>query len=284
MFMASYAWLTADIVEQLHGAALRGKSVSNFVNGLTDATMTGLIEYGCLRRSFPEFPSLPQSISNSSLGQSLATVVSDIGIRTSGTRSPISNSHRPQEMEFVTIDGEDKAISEAMGMLYMRFTQASKAAGFATQTANELQAAFNEMIENAVQHSEAPIPVLAGYHVHSQIAQFVVADVGCGVLSSLKENSDYAGIKNDAEAIRLALHDGVSRFAERGGFGFRPVFKALTAAWGALRFRSGHGCLMMDGTALDADHGTLHFPPELPGFQVSITCRLNQKPLDMPLI
>lgn len=278
------SWLTADVVEQLHQAILNGRDVSGFVKNLTLATMTGLVEYGCLRRSLPQLPPLPTSITNSSLGQSLSMIVSEIGLRTSGTRPAISNSHLPKEVEFVTVQGEAEATADPLGMMYMRFTQATKAAGFATQTANELQAAFNEMVENAVQHSNAPIPVLAGYQVRAGIAQFVVADVGRGVRDSLGENPPYANTNSDAEAIRLALHDGVSRFADRGGFGFRPIFKAIAEAWGTLRFRSRNGCLTMDGTGLDADHGTQHFPPELPGFQVSVACRVKDVSPGNPLI
>jgi anti-sigma regulatory factor (Ser/Thr protein kinase) len=282
--MMSDAWLTADVVEQIHQAVLTGRETSTFVSKLTNATLTGITEYGCLRRLLPQLPSLPTAITNSPLGRSLSKVVSEIGLRTSGTRPSISNSPQPQEVEFVTVDGETEAVAEPMGMLYMRFTQATKAAGFPVQTANELQAAFNEMIENAVQHSNPPIPVLAGYQVRSGIAQFVVADVGRGVLDSLRENAAYAETKTDAEAVRLALHDGVSRFVDRGGFGFRPIFKAITEAWGTLRFRSGNGCLTMDGTGLDADQGTRHFPSQLPGFQVSVTCRMKNISVGIPLV
>lgn len=282
--MTRAVWLTADIAEQLHQACLNGRDVGPFVKTLTDATLTGLVEYGCLRRSVPQMPPLPTTIATSTLGRGLAQVVSEIGLRTSGPMHRTSTSHLPQSVEFTTIEGEAEATAEPMGMLYMRFTQAVKAAGFDVRTANELQAAFNEMIENGVQHSGAPIPVLAGYSVQQGVAQFIVADVGRGVLNSLRENPRFAGTQTSAEAVRLALHDGVSRFGDRGGFGFRPIFKALTAACGTLRFRSGNGCLTMDGTNLDADQGTQHFPPELPGFQVSVTCRLKANLNGTPLI
>src|SRR4051812_38488769 len=127
-------WLTADVVEQLHQAVLIGRDMSVFINGFTTATMSGLIEYGCLRRSLPQLPSLPASITSSALGQSLSKVVSEIGLRTSGIRPSISTNHNPQEIEFLTVQGEAEATAEPMGMLYMRFTQAAKAAGFVTQT------------------------------------------------------------------------------------------------------------------------------------------------------
>ena len=58
-----------------------------------------------------------------------------------------------------------------------------------------------------------------------------------------------------------------------GGFGFHQVFKSLAAQWGQLRFRSGEGCIRMDGTGLDADRGEERDLPYLGGFQVAVCCR-----------
>jgi hypothetical protein len=222
-------------------------------------------------------PQLPPSITCSVLGTALSEVVSEIGLRTSGVTLPISDSHLSREVEFVSVNSELELTSQPMEMFFMRFTQASKAANFSIKSSNELQAALREMIDNAICHSSSPIPVLAGYYLRPGVAQFVVADVGRGVRDTLQENPKFSGIKNDAEAIQLALHDGISRFANKGGFGFRPIFKALAEAWGVLRFRSREGCWTMDGQNFDADHGIRHFPPALPGFQVSVTCCLNAR-------
>jgi hypothetical protein len=69
-----------------------------------------------------------------------------------------------------------------------------------------------------------------------------------------------------------------------GGFGFRRVFKGLAAMWGTLRFRSGEGCVTMDGTDCDADRGEEVFVVNRPGFQVTICCRLSDQMLPFPVV
>lgn len=267
--------LTTTHVEDLQRAWLRGRPVRPFIESLTDATLAALVEYGCLRRLRPELPPLPPAVQRTVAGQRLNEVVSEIGLRNAGNSAVASLAFHAQEAEFLTVVDAAAATSEPVAMFVIRFANAAKAAGFPTDTANELQAAFNEMIENAVQHANSPIPTLAGYHYQPAVINFVVADVGRGVRASLSENPQYASLATDGDAIALALRDGVSRFIDRGGNGFRPIFKALADHWGQLRFRSRNGCWTLDGTHADADHGTLHCPPELPGFQVSVTCRLN---------
>jgi hypothetical protein len=110
-------------------------------------------------------------------------------------------------------------------------------------------------------------------------------DVGRGVLTSLRSNPAYQHLQADKDAIREALHDGVSRYGpNRGGLGFRQVFKALLDQWGYLRFRSGNGSITMDGSDLDADKGEARYPPSLPGFQVTVCCRTSEALPPAPLV
>ena len=178
--------------------------------------------------------------------------------------------------EFMTIESDYFLIGEDWQLYLTRFSRAAKSVGLPKREADLLGVALNEMAENTAIHSQSPVPGLAGYHVAPGSAQFCVADVGVGILGSLRNCSVYQTVKTHREAIRLALHDGVSRFGpHQGGFGFGRVFKALVANWGDVRFRSGEACLTMSGVDLDADQGTEHFPPPLPGFQVSVTCRVR---------
>jgi hypothetical protein len=118
------------------------------------------------------------------------------------------------------------------------------------------------------------VGILVGYAVEESMAVFSVADVGIGILTSLRSHPAYERIHLHKDAIRAALHDGTSRFGPNTrGLGFRQIFKALAAQWGYLRFRSGNGCVTLNGQALDADQGEETFPPDLPGFQVTVCCR-----------
>jgi hypothetical protein len=118
---------------------------------------------------------------------------------------------------------------------------------------------------------------LIGYEVRGHVAQFCVVDVGRGVLESLRENPAYSDITVHSDAIKMALHTGVSRVVgqNRRGFGFNTVFKALTEQWGQLRFRSGEGVITMNGMGLDADQGQERDLPYLSGFQVAVACRTS---------
>lgn len=130
------------------------------------------------------------------------------------------------------------------------------------------------MADNAVIHAQAPAGILVGYAVEANTATFCVADVGLGVLATLRSHPAYAHLQLHKDAIRTALQDGVSRFGPNTrGLGFRQIFKALAAQWGHLRFRSGNGCVTLNGHGLDTDKGEESFPPELPGFQVTVCCR-----------
>lgn len=141
------------------------------------------------------------------------------------------------------------------------------------------------MADNAVDHAYAPVGILVGYQALDGAIVCCVADVGEGVLKSLARYEPYRHLKTHKEAIRLALHNGVSRYGPgHGGFGFYNVFKALAALSGNLRFRSGEGYVTMDGTGLDADRGEEGFVAFRPGFQVTICCRTSQRPDQIPLV
>jgi hypothetical protein len=157
-----------------------------------------------------------------------------------------------------------------------RFERAAWAQDFNRDSAANLQSALNEMASNAVIHAFAPVAALIGYEVHDGMAAFSVADVGMGVLRSLRSVTKFQHLRRDVEAIHAALHTGVTRLPT-GGFGFNSVFKALAKQWGQLRFRGGTGCVAMSGLDVDVDGATYSFPPQLSGFQVSVCCRVREE-------
>ena len=104
---------------------------------------------------------------------------------------------------------------------------------------SSIAAALGEMADNAVLHANAAVGVLVGYQVIDGAAVCCVADVGDGVLKSLKTHEAYRHVQSHKEALRLALRKGVSRFGPgQGGLGFYNVFKALAAMSGTLRVYS----------------------------------------------
>jgi hypothetical protein len=186
-------------------------------------------------------------------------------------------------VEFCVVECEQDIDQEDWELFLLRFERAARDSGFTKKVAACLHAAFHEMAENAVIHANAPTGALAGYEVSEGVAQFSVADVGIGVLASLKTCHEYAALSFHNEAIKMALRDGVTRYGQgRGGFGFRQVFKALAEQWGYLRFRSSEGCITMDGRGLDFDTGLESYPPPMPGFQLSVCCRTSEHPAQHP--
>lgn len=277
--------LTVELVESLQFLARRGKPIQQLVASLKTATVPGIVEYGCARYvDAAILPSLPRTVTESSLGRALAEVRSPIGLRTHGHESPPQKSLSTREVEFCSIPSTtelDQSV-EWNGFCH-RLELRAKETGFTKQAAMNLSSALFEMAENALIHSHATEPPLVGYDVRHNYAMFVVADVGIGVLRSLRTAPLYSGLETDADAIRLALREGVTcRHGESGGTGFNSVFKALAAQWGRLRFRSGGGCVTMDGTDLDADRCFRHYPSNMPGFQVSVSCcRTDVGPQDV---
>lgn len=267
--------LTVKLVEEIQEAAERGMAVANVVSGLQSATLPGLLEYGCLRWATKnKIPALPQSIIASPLGNALTQVRCELGLRSAGQQKEPLKRIDVQDVEFHVIEGENGVQDDEWQHFEIRFDRSAQRAGLSVKNAHALQAALHEMAENAVIHADAPTAILVGYQAVDGGALFSVADVGIGVLASLRSNPTYGQIQLHKDAIRAALHDGTSRFGQNSrGLGFRQVFKALAAQWGYLRFRSGNGCVTLNGQALDADQGEETFPPHMPGFQVTVLCR-----------
>jgi anti-sigma regulatory factor (Ser/Thr protein kinase) len=181
-----------------------------------------------------------------------------------------------QPIEFHVIDGRAGIEAAEWEQFEIRFDRSAQSVGFSSKTAHALQGALHEMADNAVIHAQAPVGVLVGYAVEENMATFSVADVGIGVLATLRSHPAYEHLELHKDAIRTALQDGTSRFGPNTrGLGFRQIFKALAAQWGHLRFRSGNGCVTLNGHGLDADKGEETFPPHLPGFQVTVCCRTS---------
>ncbi len=269
--------LTVELVEELQQAVRLDRPVAGHVTGLTDVTLAGLLEYGCLRYAVADnavLPPLPSAVLASPLGQALRAVRSPLAARTTGRQKPHVRNVDPHEVEFHVLDGDEASVQPDWEDFLTRFSNSAVAAGFTRTIADGLGAALQEMADNACEHSRSPAGALVGYHTVAGTAAFCVVDVGIGVLESLRSHPDYAHLHLHRDALRAALRDGVScRRLEPGGTGFRQVFKSLADQHGHLRFRSGQGCITMTGSHFDATVGDETFPEAMPGFQVTVCCR-----------
>jgi anti-sigma regulatory factor (Ser/Thr protein kinase) len=279
-------WLTARLVEEFQQRLENGLEIGSAVAALRGATLPGIVEYRCLRRaSNGQVPALPEAVMASVLGQAFRT------LRPASNRQEGSASHKSVRRidtlpaEFYLIETETDLQTEEWRLFTIRFSRSAQGVGLTKTVAEGLRAALREMAENAVIHSQTTHRILASYRTLDGFAQFCVADVGIGVLNSLRGCPDFQYLRFDYEAIKEALRDGVSCSGRKGGgMGFREIWKALAEEWGILRFRSGEGCIMMDGSGLDADHSREEFVPRLPGFQVTVSCRTDDSPAPEPLV
>lgn len=167
------------------------------------------------------------------------------------------------ETEFLTFEQRFKRSMERNG-------------GFAPRLATALTRAFHEMVDNVIQHSgpsdAAPARGVIGYSVVQGAMTFAVADLGRGVLASLRTNPAWAMLTTSREALVRAIRDRASRRTSipKGG-GFDQVHRALADRNGVLRFRSGDAALVLDGRGQDRQV-TASDSPSLAGFQLSVTC------------
>jgi hypothetical protein len=156
-----------------------------------------------------------------------------------------------------------------------RFRRSLKVSGFGPASAR-LSAALGEMADNVLRHSGAtetrPSRGIWGYHVEPGWMCFVVADLGRGVLNSLRSNPKYQHLPTADDALFAAVRQSASR-TDSAGTGFLSVFKSLASYSGLLRFRSDDATLRLDGRT--HFHATRAKTPFLRGFQVEVSCSIE---------
>ena len=151
----------------------------------------------------------------------------------------------------------------------------AKTKGVNTHLAAGLIGALIEIQDNVYEHSGAPETGVVAYATTVSSFEFVVADRGIGVLSSLRQNPNYAGVAHAGEALELAITDGVSRFpAETGhGQGFNQLFRALVGHNAELRFRSGdHALTLRPGRDFANGASVLAQVAPMAGISISVFC------------
>lgn len=149
---------------------------------------------------------------------------------------------------------------------------AAQQAQFPRALAVQFLGAIKELHSNIYEHSEASETGVIVFAAQVGVFEFVVADRGQGVLSSLGTNTDFADVRSHGEALRLALKSGVTRHKnEQGrGQGFDRMFTGLANLNSALRFRSGNAALTLDGRNAGALHPVIRQKPRLDGFLISV--------------
>ncbi len=145
--------------------------------------------------------------------------------------------------------------------------------GFSRTLAGSLTGAAGEIIDNVFQHSQTELPGLFGYQLSRRKVTFCVADLGVGVLKSLRQNPQYRHLTTSMDALQTAIAPGASRF-DVGGYGFSTLLRSVAELWGKTRLRSGEAVLVFDRETEERRKMHSYLPPFL-GVQVSAICRLD---------
>lgn len=148
----------------------------------------------------------------------------------------------------------------------------ARSIGFAETVAAGIAGAIHELADNVIQHSEAPRSGLVAFAQSPGGFEYVVADAGIGILASLRQAPELRSLRDDLEALPLAVTPGVSRHG-RGigfGYGYRAVFLPLRAAFGIVRLRSGQAVLEVAGDSPRPDEGRCSQRPAHQGVVVSV--------------
>lgn len=179
---------------------------------------------------------------------------------------------------FYPLRGRSDILDESWSRFLERLAASLKRNGFPSGSHQALAGAFEEMADNVIQHSnfgtQSPANGFAAYMVGQGKISFTIADVGIGVLESLKHNPEFAQIPNGRTALDLIAREGASRrTGQRHGRGYRDLFTGLARFNGTVRLRSSNGVLTLQGAfdQVSPVSSSLH---AVPGLQLSVECRL----------
>ena len=170
--------------------------------------------------------------------------------------------------------GEPNSCEHLTSFLMAAQRAARNVARLSPNTSGQLAAAMSELESNIREHSCAVDTGVVAFRARPGVFEFVVADRGVGVLSSLRSNAEYAALEDHGRALELALTDGVSRFGAttQRGHGFRQIFVGLANLYGYLRFRSGDHALVIDGTDPGLAMAQLAQKVDMDGLVASVRC------------
>jgi hypothetical protein len=267
--------VTSHEVEEIRYLVENSDSATLANVRISDVSLFAAVELSCCRILWSKrFPAVVKVLDR--WAQSFPILKSAIQTFRNGSIPCRFLKFAPQEFEFYPVLSPNWAANDHH-LFASRFTASLRQAGFA-QKSQALAGAFREMAENIVQHSSISaaqsVRGLLGYYVGNRTMSFVVADIGRGVLASLRDNPQWLHLSDSISAIEAILRDGASRKINMGpGEGFKQLFKSLANLRGFLEFRSGDGLVSMEGTPSGYLETKQHASPSA-GFQLGVTCSI----------
>lgn len=134
---------------------------------------------------------------------------------------------------------------------------------------------LGELLDNVAEHSgptkDAPAKGVVGFQIVRGHTRFVVADLGRGMLRSLRTNPAHTHLSTELEALHAIVYEGASsRIGVARGNGVRQVLNSIVELQGMVRIRSVDGCVAVTGNATEIRPQTFRTPAQVGAF-VSVT-------------
>jgi anti-sigma regulatory factor (Ser/Thr protein kinase) len=159
---------------------------------------------------------------------------------------------------------------DAEGFANKTFALVKKRLGLHEARANHSM--ISELLENAVTHSDSAVGAFAAAQVYptKRRIEVGVADAGIGIRAHLRGNPEHRGVRDDPDAIALAIQKGVTGVVEPEGSlrgqGFTNLLEVAGKHGAALVLRTGSG----RGTVVarpmrDTHTHTAHTDADIPG-------------------
>jgi len=242
-----------------------------FLADVVSEGIGSIVEYEVAKRHVrTELPDLPRIANDDAVGQ-VRRLLNDPDVAARGT------SIEARLLEFARIP--QRVNTEPTWTAFLkRAERAATNVGFSADSSAGLIGAIGELVDNVLRHSESRARGIVGYHQRPDGSfEYVVSDEGVGILTSLRTAPEFAGLRDDFEALQMAVLPGVSRFG-RGharGYGFRAVFLPLQAASGSIRLRSGRAVLEVRGMGASPDEASCRQRHPFAGVTVSVRMELR---------
>jgi hypothetical protein len=267
-----------------------GQNICGLLDGVTDYTLVGLMDFLATGIESGDANTVLTHIRKHSIShrESPLTAIWKAW-QASGDDETAPDIHGTRHLEFYRLRRREDQNSLAFQLFQERFVRTLKAANFTPSFANALAGALVEMTDNVIQHSRrepGEFAGIAGYNVIEGYMAFAVADVGQGVLSSLRRAPQWQSLQTAENALTAAVcQNASSRPDQPIGEGFRTLFKSLADRNCLLRFRSDDAVLKIVDVGNYRD-GTTARSPQLRGLQLSVCCslkgRADEKPINRP--
>lgn len=268
--------LNTETAEEIRQVAESGDFASLRQITVERVTLGAAVELACLRADSPSNSQISHLLDN--WAESLPVL--SVAFRTILTAAvpPRIDSYTARPFEFFPVtkvnwENNDHHLFEG------RFDKGLKSCGFGG-VSKAFVGAFKEMADNVVQHSgrinQKHWRSVIGYHVSDGCMAYAVGDVGIGVLSSLRQNPDWANLQNSEDALFAIITKGASRRYMGGeGGGFKQLLKSLVDANGLITLRSGDGYMTIQpdsGRRITKSRSAVPFV----GLQLSVTCGIKK--------